>query len=263
VPVIDGDFVTTYPSIQLSAGNFVKVPLLIGTNTDEGTAFTPSGIPESTDADFTLALASTAIPPNSTTSTILSALYPNTPALGIPSLSTFPVNESASVPAQYRRLNAYFGDLVVNAPRRASNHAWSAYNVSSYSYRFDVVVNGIPASIGATHFQEVAFVFNNTAGQGYAVNPFGNLTAEESTRFGELASLMSRSWVSFITTGTPNENGVARAPVWPIYNAETGGGEGENMVWSASSTGSFIESDTYRGEAMTFVSGNALGVFGM
>ncbi|TVY52499.1 Lipase, partial [Lachnellula suecica] len=53
VPVIDNDFISTYPSIQLSKGNFVRVPLLIGTNTDEGTAFDPTTIPQSTNADFT------------------------------------------------------------------------------------------------------------------------------------------------------------------------------------------------------------------
>lgn len=37
--MIDGDFLSTWPSDQLAAGNFVQVPLLIGTNTDEGSAF--------------------------------------------------------------------------------------------------------------------------------------------------------------------------------------------------------------------------------
>ena len=31
---------------------------------------------------------------------------------------------------------------------------------------------GIPPEIGVTHFQEVAFVFNNVHGLGYAINPF-------------------------------------------------------------------------------------------
>lgn len=39
VPMIDSDFIATWPSDQLNKGNFVKVPLLIGTNTDEGSAF--------------------------------------------------------------------------------------------------------------------------------------------------------------------------------------------------------------------------------
>jgi hypothetical protein len=44
-----------------------------------------------------------------------------------------------------------------------------------YSYLWNVIVNGLPAPIyGATNFQEVAFVFNNIEGIGYAANPFRN-----------------------------------------------------------------------------------------
>lgn len=43
-PVIDGDFVKEWGSIQLRDHKFVKVPILAGTNTDEGTSFGPVGI---------------------------------------------------------------------------------------------------------------------------------------------------------------------------------------------------------------------------
>ena len=44
-PIVDGDFIKKYTSIQLTEGDFVKVPILIGTNTNEGMAFGPRGIP--------------------------------------------------------------------------------------------------------------------------------------------------------------------------------------------------------------------------
>ena len=44
-PIVDGDFIKKYTSIQLTEGDFVKVPILIGANTNEGTAFGPRGIP--------------------------------------------------------------------------------------------------------------------------------------------------------------------------------------------------------------------------
>lgn len=43
-PVIDGDLVRNWGSIQLDRREFVKVPILMGSNTDEGTAFGPVGI---------------------------------------------------------------------------------------------------------------------------------------------------------------------------------------------------------------------------
>lgn len=263
-PTIDNDFIYTYPSSQLSSGNFVHVPLLIGSNSDEGTAFAPNGFGISTDAEFLNILNATQlIPPDSTTASIISALYPNIQALGIPSLSTFPdIITSASaqtlgVGEQYRRVEAYFGDVVLIAPRRASNIAWSKHNVSSYAYRFDVTVDGVPPIIGATHFQEVAFVFNNTAGQGYAIDPFTNTTVN----FGEVANFMSRSWVGFITQLNPNKHGLKGKNHWPAYNAMTGGGAGDDFVFTVKKS-PHAERDTWRGEGIAWIGDNALAVYG-
>jgi carboxylesterase type B len=94
VPIIDNDFIATHPSIQLSIGNFVRAPLLIGSNTDEGTSFginyRPNGTGVNSDAEWLDTLTSTGIEPNSQTAAIISYLYPNIQALGIPNLTTWP-----------------------------------------------------------------------------------------------------------------------------------------------------------------------------
>jgi triacylglycerol lipase len=91
-----------------------------------------------------------------------------------------------------------------HAPRRLTTQMWATHNATSYSYVFNVLVNGVGAWTGATHFQEVAFVFDNTRGLGYenavAQNPF----AGEPGTFGELARRMSRMWVGFVVAGNPN-----------------------------------------------------------
>lgn len=43
-PVVDGDFIQNWGSIQLNKHAFVKVPIMSGSNTDEGTSFGPTGI---------------------------------------------------------------------------------------------------------------------------------------------------------------------------------------------------------------------------
>ena len=40
-PVVDGDFLQEYPSRQLNRGEFVKIPILSGTSTNEGHWFVP------------------------------------------------------------------------------------------------------------------------------------------------------------------------------------------------------------------------------
>jgi hypothetical protein len=49
-PTVDGDFVRNYGSIQLEKGEFVKVPIIDGANSDEGSAFGVRGI--NTTDDF-------------------------------------------------------------------------------------------------------------------------------------------------------------------------------------------------------------------
>lgn len=43
-PVLDGDFVKTRGSAQLDKHEFIHVPIIAGTNSDEGTSFGPTGI---------------------------------------------------------------------------------------------------------------------------------------------------------------------------------------------------------------------------
>ncbi|CAJ2513282.1 Uu.00g014010.m01.CDS01 [Anthostomella pinea] len=277
-PVLDGDFLADYPSKQIDNGAFVQVPIMIGCNSDEGTAFGPDS-PVNTDADFAAAVRST-IDPNATLSSgltidaivdTLAALYPDIQSVGIPSLESWPevitpaTDGVASLGLQYRRANALYGDMKMQYLRRASNVAWSAAGVPSWAYRFDVTVGGVPASVSATHFQEVAFVFHNLAGDGYATNPFAGMPAS----YRALSETMSTAWVNFVTGLDPNGGGAAGgggmiAPEWPVYNTTDGGGVGREIVWKADEDGeaSFVEMDDFRAAGMAWLAEHSLDVWG-
>lgn len=126
-PVLDGDFIADYPSNQLREGRFLKVPVLIGTNADEGTAFGvskgPDGAGVDTDADMRYALEGIigADAPRWTGKSVgelvdeLLAVYPDVQAVGIPSLDMFPVivpddEVATAYGLQCRRTAAVFGD---------------------------------------------------------------------------------------------------------------------------------------------------------
>ncbi len=47
-PTLDGDFIQDKTSLLLAKGKFVRVPIIAGTNSDEGTVFGPMGVDNTT-----------------------------------------------------------------------------------------------------------------------------------------------------------------------------------------------------------------------
>lgn len=142
------------PASQLDNGDFVHVPYLVGANSDEGTGFGPSGI--DTTADLLNYVRSSYGVDNSTAQD-MAILYPDVPAIGIP--ASLPGRPDESLGLQFKRSSALAGDASQTAPRRLAAEMWAKHDVPAYSYRFNVIVNEQDPNYGATHFQEVAFVF--------------------------------------------------------------------------------------------------------
>ncbi|GKT63618.1 carboxylesterase family protein [Colletotrichum tofieldiae] len=276
IPVKDGDFLADFATNQLARGDFVKVPVLIGSNTDEGTAFGqgrgPNGGPINTDEDMAYAVASV-IPPQAEETTGQSveelvdealALYPDDQAVGIPSLETWPhviqPGEDIAVARglQQRRGGALFGDMLFGFLRRRANTVWSENGVPSFAYRFDVRPNEVPEFIGSTHFAEVAFVFNNVNGLGYATNPFGGNDTAYTTKAVALAKTMSSAWINFFVALDPN--GAPGLGAWPVYDTAGEAGVGSDVVFGID--GAVVETDDWRKEGMDWMIGHALDVFG-
>ncbi|EXJ59992.1 triacylglycerol lipase [Cladophialophora yegresii CBS 114405] len=253
--VVDNDFTIATGTRQLLDGKFVKVPLLHGRNSDEGTSFSPKGI--NTTEQF-LASVMSAGPDNATAATI-AALYPDIPAIGIPAtLSGRPPPNNASLGVQWKRSAAYVGDLRQHASRRLISQVYAVNNVSSWSYRFNVLVNGQAPASGAAHFQEVAFVFHNLEGLGYnnsvAVDPFEN----KPQSYQRLATIMSRMWIGFIADGDPNTN-KATSIHWPVYTLDNP----QNIVFDANVANLLhAEPDYYRAEGIRFISDRFISVYG-
>lgn len=201
--VVDGDFFPKPTHEQFKQGEFLQVPILLGTNFDEGASFAQRGV--NTTEEFLAAISKTGV--DRTTAEEIAALYPDDPAQGIPAtLEGRPTGEYAFLGQQWKRAAAYQGDVSMHAPRRFVAETWAKNGLTAYSYHWNVLVNGIAAPFGAGHFQEVAFVFNNVNGEGYdtaiTVNPFEGMP----DTFPQLANIMSRMWVSFFTHRDPNFN---------------------------------------------------------
>ncbi|KAF2167120.1 hypothetical protein M409DRAFT_66181 [Zasmidium cellare ATCC 36951] len=242
IATLNNDILLQPATTQISTGAFLKVPILYGTNTDEGTAIAPAGI--NTDGDFAREISKGG--PDVPTIETLQLLYPDINAIGIPATYNPLPKTPSSYGAQWKRAAAYWGDIVEHAPRRAVTTAWAKHNTTAYSYRFNVQPVGNADAIGATHFAEVAWVFDNVDGVGYEINPFGDVQ-----RYRELAGLMGRMWVSFVWFSDPYWHGLSDIPTWPKYEV-AGAGVGSNFVFEGNRS-SCVEVDDFRAAQIQYL----------
>ncbi|KAH8900748.1 alpha/beta-hydrolase [Thozetella sp. PMI_491] len=252
-PVIDGDFVRTYSSIQVANGQFVRVPLLIGANSDEGTTSTPTGI--NTTADFRAALDSGRLIPEAFKDLIADA-YPHDPSVEL----VASLGDTIMGPpygAQWRRLVSYISDQIFIAPRRRVAEKWAEYGVPVYAYRFNAIPALVPAYVGVGHFKEIAFVFHNFLGVGYWPDATNTLLGRPQSYF-DLSDLMASSWVSFIHDLDPNTYASRPSNVepWPRYDLN----DPKDFLFDANVT-SHAESDSWRAKGIKLINDNAVGIY--
>jgi acetylcholinesterase len=149
--VLDGSLIPRPAQESLTQGRFAKVPLILGTNTDEG--FGIDGVNTDEQAVQQL-LAAKRWNINESQARRLLELYPDDPALGEPygwGNRTWPENG-----LQYKRYQSIATDLTMYAPRRLLAEKMSEAGQMVYSYRWDAPkFNNTPGTIGVNHFSEV------------------------------------------------------------------------------------------------------------
>ncbi|KAJ5214232.1 carboxylesterase family protein [Penicillium cf. viridicatum] len=253
-PVIDHDLVTQRSSVALEKGDLVRVPLLIGANANEGASFVPafSTISVNTSSEFISGV--TAFGGGHVLSgdvlDLLEYLYRGVGLAQIQrELGTVLNDPGAPYGSWYGSMSLALGDFAFISGRRISAETWAQQGLDAYSYRFDTLANGISAeTLGSCHFLDVAFVFRGITGVGYTENPF-EVAAPLRQRYLDLSTLMSRMWVSFVTTGSPNAQGVSSFPTaWPMYDVSNP----QNMVFNATA-GTHLETDTWRSEEISLI----------
>ncbi|KAL1307019.1 hypothetical protein AAFC00_005646 [Neodothiora populina] len=253
LPAIDGVFVANYTSQQLASGDFVHVPIIDGTNSDEGTLFSPMGI-DTEDQLKEMMSTTSFLQPGLPAALVekLMAVY-TTDEYNMPNDLSFGSDDVLGMPfgEHWRHSASYYGDHHFIAARRLTCQTWAAAGLDAYCFRFDTVPRGLGWPFQAAHFQEVSFVFNNVDGLGYSPSPFLDM----SPAFAQLSNHMSKTWASFVADLNPNSwKGVdAALPLWPTYdNADP-----KNFVFSANET-CYTETDDFRAEGIKLFNDNTV-----
>jgi carboxylesterase type B len=248
-PVIDGDFTQDYGSRALKNGKFVKVPLMVGANSDEGASFAPLGI--NTTEQYKAALVTL---PSSFRDAILQAYPDDLSTNVIAALGT--QRPAAIFGQQFRRAATYTGDQLFIAPRRQTAVTWASHKIPTYAYRFNTDQAGFAPEMAVSHFKEIGFVFRNIEGVGWRpdIKPF----AGKPQRYVDLAYFMSSTWASFVHDLNPNSwksrpKGIEN---WPKYKVD----DPKDFVFDANVT-SHAECDTWRKEGIDLINAHALDVY--
>ncbi|KAF0318341.1 carboxylesterase [Colletotrichum asianum] len=234
---VDGDFTRTSIQRALPAGQYIKVPTVVGTNTDEGTTSAPTGI-NTTEQLFDPVAQGYFRPrllPNETVSKLI-RLYPTSPQLGCPYNTGSTQFTSGLLD---KMACSIFGDIVQIGPARMIAQTLARDGVPVYRYRFN-------------HLQSNTSSMTKGIGTGVEQQyVFSNLIPDQPWDQ-SMAYQMSASWISFAHDLDPN-TGVSETglPLWPPY-----GEDANSIVFNG--YGSWVEADTYREQAVQYIIDNVL-----
>ena len=182
---IDGDFMPDHVLTAFAEGKQMDVPVMAGTNTDEGTLFLDV-LPFNTVADYEAAMKAGS---GEHAATIL-ALYPATDdGMSLAKAKNQFITDTWFVQGTRNMLAG-----MANVPSKGWHYHFSRRSAAR-------------PMMGSFHSMEIAYAFNNLT------PPAADQPADQA-----LADAMHRYWVQFATTGDPN---VESLTTWPAYDSKS------------------------------------------
>lgn len=203
-PVIDGDFIQELTYTAFAEGNFVKVPIIIGDDSNGGTSFAPQDT--STLAQSNVWLKNQF--PYITTEQFadINALYPN------------PNDTCPNVGCYWRQLSNTYGEMRYMCPGLYVTSAYVERGVpQSWHYRWNVEDPAqVAAGQGVPHTVELNAIFGpyNTQGNSPA-SYYPNGTNANAV------PVVQAYWTSFIRSYDPNTYRLNGTAEWQPWDEDT------------------------------------------
>ena len=224
---VNDDFFPELPSKLLDEGRFLHVPIIVGTNRNEGTTILSSLLttlktPINNFKDFTAYYSDRGYPLPALKK--LWDIYgdeisnPTEAGLGVVS----PTQKSPELGSEFARASLWAGDSGFTFSRRLMNQVWNAAGVASYSYFFDIVPAESfldPSTYGVAHFSEIPYVFGNAEAVGWEKNPIPQ--GPDKADYLKIVELMSRMWISFTVSGSPNNHKSEYTPLFIFIHSSS------------------------------------------
>jgi|HubBroStandDraft_1064217.scaffolds.fasta_scaffold00104_49 para-nitrobenzyl esterase len=217
-PNVDGDFIPQQPILALALGEYNHVPIMEGTNHDEGRLFVALGfdlnpaVGTITSADYAPAVESiveTLVTEEAgllaTTSSTASVMSSSSTAQEVTTLTNEILNEYplSNFAGPGEALGAVLTDSIFSCTANISNELFSL-EVPTFAYEFNdenapmLFLPAVSFPYGATHTDELQFLFT-----------FDGVTDPLSSNEETLAATMKSYWTDFAQTGNPNSSQTA------------------------------------------------------
>lgn len=190
-PIIDGQVLPRSDAEAIASGHLLGVPVIIGSNADEGRAFVDR-VPVETVADYHAYLEAQF----GDEATTLARCYPATAASEVKTM-----------------VSRVFGDNQFNNGINVYSAALAKRPAPVFRYHFNG--NTEAGRLPATHGEEIPFVFGALVPDEVGLFTWLPRGGTENDRV--LSAKMVRAWTNFAKRGDPNGEG---APVWPAYKPE-------------------------------------------
>ncbi|KAI3392679.1 hypothetical protein diail_5319 [Diaporthe ilicicola] len=203
-PVIDGDLIRELTYTAYAEGKFIKVPIIVGDDTNGGTVFTPSNI--STLAQSNMFLKNQFPYINLEQFADINELYPN-------ENQTCP-----NVGCYWRQASDVYGQMRYMCPGLYISNAFAENGVSqSWAYRWNVEDPDLNAlGLGVPHTVELNAIFgpsntNNNSPPSYYPNGTN----------AHAVPVVQAYWTSFIRSYDPNTYRLNGTVEWQVWDDST------------------------------------------